>query len=66
MPKFKIARLGSFLVAVLLACSLTVSCSLLAPNEAATTKDILGTARENFNLGVVRRCTDQFGDRVRL
>ena len=40
MRKFKIDKLGSFLATLFLAGSLTVSCSLLAPDDAAITKNI--------------------------
>lgn len=40
MRRFKISTLGSFLAALLLAGGFTASCSLVAPNNAAITKDI--------------------------
>ena len=40
MRKFKIGKLGSFLAALFLAGSFTVSCSVLVPDDAAITKDI--------------------------
>ncbi|HEX8838588.1 MAG TPA: BON domain-containing protein [Candidatus Acidoferrum sp.] len=40
MRKFKIGAWGSFLAALFLAGSFTVSCSLLAPDDAAITKGI--------------------------